>query len=197
MTAALVVLASFAVTAGLFNLPFGGGAAHWFSTLWGQEALPFSPLVAGISLVVALAGIGLGWSFYAGAFRRAEDNDPLEARAPGLFRILNEKYRIDELYAASFGRLTDALAAAWAWLDRALISRIVAGVGLFTLFLGRLNFIIDDTLLNDGPDGLASGTNAAGRGARRIQTGRAQDYVGYVFGGAVVLALLYLYVFGR
>jgi NADH-quinone oxidoreductase subunit L len=89
------------------------------------------------------------------------------------------------------------LALAWAWLDRSLIDRVVDGVGRLTLFLGRVNFIVDDTLLNDGPDALARGTVASGKGTRRLQTGKAQDYVGYLFGGAVLLALVYLYVIRR
>jgi NADH-quinone oxidoreductase subunit L len=197
LVAPLVALAAFAVTAGLFNWPSELGGGHWLSSLWGQEAAPFSFVVAGISLAVALAGIAAGWLGYAGAFGTAQERDPIEARAPGLFRLLSEKYRVDELYAASFGRLTALLALAWAFLDRAVLDRIVDGVGRLTLGLGRLNFIIDDTLLNDGPDALADGTNVAGRGARRIQTGKAQDYLGYVFGGALALALLYLYVLNR
>ncbi|NTW97592.1 MAG: hypothetical protein HGB28_03485, partial [Oscillochloris sp.] len=63
-----------------------------------------------------------------------------------------------------------------------------------TLFISRVNFIIDDTLLNDGPDAVAGGTNAVGRQTRKIQTGKAQDYVAYVFAGTLALAMLYLYV---
>ncbi|MCU0491846.1 MAG: NADH-quinone oxidoreductase subunit L [Chloroflexaceae bacterium] len=89
MIAPLVVLASFAVTAGLFNFPFGGESAHWMGHLLGEEAKPFSWLVAGISLLVAGAGIAAGWFFYGNAFRKAQDRDPLEAAAPGAFGLLH------------------------------------------------------------------------------------------------------------
>jgi NADH-quinone oxidoreductase subunit L len=194
----LVALASFAATAGLFNLPFNlpfdlpGG--HWLSGLWGQEAPAFNLPVAAISTLIAVGGIAAGWRFYAGAFATASDGDPLEQRAPGLFALLREQYRLDALYQASFGRLVALLALTWAWIDRSVLDGIVNGIGRLTLFLGRLNFIIDDTLLNDGPDRIAQGTVASGKGIRRLQTGKAQDYLGYIFGGAVVLALVYLYV---
>ncbi|MFQ3660813.1 MAG: NADH-quinone oxidoreductase subunit L [Chloroflexaceae bacterium] len=196
MTAALVVLAAFAVTAGLFNLPFAVPGGHWLSDLWGQEALPFSPLVAGISLLVALGGIAAGWTFYGGAFARASDDDPLAQRAPALFQLLHEKYRVDELYQASFGRLVAVLALFWAFIDQ-ILNRIIDGIGQITLFVGRFNFIVDDTLFNDGPDALAGGTVATGKNTRRAQTGKAQDYVGYVFAGVVALAVFYLYVLRR
>ncbi|MEI7771502.1 MAG: NADH-quinone oxidoreductase subunit L, partial [Chloroflexales bacterium] len=195
MTAALVVLASFALTAGFFNLPFHNfPGSFWLARLWGQELAEINWLVAAISLVVASSGIAVGWLAYRSAFRTAQDTDPLDARAPGLFRILNEKYRIDELYAGSFGQITKALTVAWAFIDRALLDAVVDGVGKVTLFVSRVNYIIDDTLLNDGPDALASGANAAGRQTRRLQTGKAQDYVAYVFAGTLALAMLYLYV---
>jgi NADH-quinone oxidoreductase subunit L len=197
LVAPLVILAAFAATGGLFNLPFDLPGGHWLASLWGQEAPPFSPLVAGVSLLAALGGIAAGWALYGGAFATARDADPLARRAPGLFGLLHAQFRVDELYAASVGRLTALLAIAWAWIDRAVIDRVVDGVGRLTLLLGRVSFIVDDALLNDGPDALAGGTVASGRQARRTQTGKAQDYVGYLFGGAVLLALVYLYVIRR
>jgi NADH-quinone oxidoreductase subunit L len=197
LIAPLVILASFAVTAGLFNLPFAIPGGHWLAGIWGQEAPPFSLLVAGVSTLAAVGGIAAGWSFYGAAFARAADQDPLEQRAPGLFRLLNEKYRVDEIYQASVGRLVALLALAWAWFDRTVIDGVVNGIGRLTLFLGRMSFIADDALFNDGPDAVAGGTLSSGKQTRRLQTGKAQDYVGYVFGGAVVLALVYLYVIRR
>ena len=113
---------------------------------------------------------------------------------PGLFQLLHEQYRIDALYQLSFGRLVALLAILWAWIDQQILARIVSGIGVVTLWLGKLNFIIDDTLFNDGPDALASGTVTSGRQTRRLQTGKAQDYVVYLFGGALILALLFLYI---
>ncbi|PDW03973.1 NADH-quinone oxidoreductase subunit L [Candidatus Viridilinea mediisalina] len=194
MIAPLVILASFAVTAGMFNLPFGGPIGHWLSDIWGQKAVAFSFLVAGISLLIAFGGIAAGWALYSKAFSRADERDPLDLRAPALFKLLHEKYRIDELYQATVIRTTALLALAWAWLDRNVVDRIVNGVGSVTMGVGKVNFIVDDTLFNDGPDAVADGTVATGKRTRRIQTGKAQDYLVYVFGGALVLALLWLYV---
>ncbi len=197
MIAPLVILASFALTAGALNLPFDGPFGHWLAELWGQEAAKLDPLVAGLSLLIALGGIAVGWYGYRNAFAKADDTDPLAARVPGLFTVWHAKYRIDEIYAATLGRLTDSLATAWNLIDRHLLDRIVDGLGKVTLGLGKVNFIIDDTLLNDGPDGLAQGTVASGRQSSRLQTGKAQDYLIYVFAGLLALAMFALYVVGR
>lgn len=193
MVAPLVILAFFAVTLGLINLPFEIPGGHWMSNLAEQHAADFNIMVAGLSLVVALAGIGAGW-FYANAFKTAHDDDPLARRIAPLFNVLNNKYYVDELYALTVRNVTFALSLAWNWFDRVILDGIVNGTGLLTLFISKLNFIVDDTVLNDGPDAVGKGTLTSGRGTRQIQTGKAQDYLGLVLVGVVVLALVYLYV---
>jgi NADH-quinone oxidoreductase subunit L len=191
IVAPLAILAFFAVTLGLINLPFALPGGHWMSHLLGQAAAEFNIVVAVVSLVVAVAGIAAAW-FYASAFATAHDEDPLEKRLPG-FGLLNNKYYIDELYALTIKHLTYALAAAWRWVDQHILDRIVNGTGLLTLFISKINFIVDDTVLNDGPDAVGKGTIVSGRQVRQTQTGKVQDYIGFVFAGVVVLGLVYLY----
>lgn len=191
MVVPLVILAFFAVTAGFINMP----GVHWFSEVTGQEAGHFNVLVMLIAVIVAGLGVWTGLS-YDQAFTSAQDRDPLDARMPVLFGVLNRAYAIDFIYTQTIGRVTNGLALAWNVLDRYVIDRLVNGTGIFTLFVSQINFIIDDTLLNDGPDAIASGTRAAGDQARRTQTGKVEDYLGLIFAGAVVLGLIYLYGLG-
>ncbi len=194
MVVPLVILAAFALTGGLFNFPFDIGIVpiHWLSTVGGQEAVAFSWTIAGISLVIAVLGIVAAW-FYGGAMRSARDNDPLQVVQPGLFQVLNKAYSVDQFYRDGVVQLTNTLARAWRALDQQIISRVVMGVGALTAFLGRLNFIVDDTLFNEGPDNLANGTKGTGDAMRHTQTGKAQDYVGFIFAGVVIFAVIYLY----
>lgn len=192
MVAPLVILAFFAVTLGFINLPFAMPGGHWLSHLLGQAAAEFNVVVAGSSLLIALLGIAAGWFIYANAFTTAQDTDPLQQKLPG-FSVLNNKFYIDELYAMSVIKLTAALAAAWNWLDRTVLDGILHLVGNVTLFISRINFIIDDTVLNDGPDSVGKGTITTGDGVRHAQTGKAQDYLGFVVVGVVILGIIYLY----
>ena len=193
MTVPLVILALFAVFAGLVNLPFEG--FHHLAEFFGQEAGKLNLLVMGISSAIALIGIALGWLVYRQAFTAsAEEADPLERMVPGVFTMLNRKFYIDELYAATFGALTTILARVWTWFDAQVLDRLVIDTGRFTRFLGQVNFIIDDAVLNDGADLMATGTQVAGDRTRRTTTGKIQDYVALAFAGAVVLGVLYLYV---
>jgi NADH-quinone oxidoreductase subunit L len=196
MTLPLVILALLAVVAGFFNHPISGlPGYHFLAEFTGQEPVTFSVLTAAIALVLALVGIGLGWLMYQRAFATAQELDPLEKIAPAAFAALNSRLGFDQLYARTLGVATTWFAETWDMFDRLVLDRIVTGAGAVSQFFGRLNFIIDDFLLNDGADKLADGTVEGGNGVRRIETGKIQDYVALVFGGVVVIGVLMLYVF--
>jgi NADH-quinone oxidoreductase subunit L len=198
MTVPLVVLALFATFGGLVNLPYEGWQhlKKFFFPQGGPELL-FNPAIMLAASVVAVVGLAAGALLYRNAFLTAEDRDPLERVLPGPFGLLNRRFGVDELYVATFTRLINSLALAWDWLDRRVLGRLVGGTGALTQFLGQLNFIIDDTVLNDGADALAAGTVAGGDQARRSSTGKIQDYVAIVFAGVVVLGAVFLYGVGR
>jgi NADH-quinone oxidoreductase subunit L len=193
MTLPLIILAVFAVLAGFVSL--GGGLSQFFFP--GREVEGLNYLTAGIATVVALAGIGLGWMLYRNAFATADALDPLEQMMPSVFRALNRKLYFDELYANTFGKLSYGLALAWRWFDKRVLDGVLNGAGMLTLFFGQVNYIFDDTVLNDGADALSDGTNAAGDTIRHTETGKIQDYVSLIFMGVVVIGVIYLYGFGR
>jgi NADH-quinone oxidoreductase subunit L len=187
----LAVLAVFAALAGFVNVT--GGLSGFF----GQEAEEFNFVTAGIATVLALAGIGLGWSLYRNAFASATDLDPLERMMPGVFRVLNRKFYFDEIYGSTFGKLSYGLAWGWNMFDRYVLDGLLRLTAAITVFFGRLNFIIDDTVLNDGADAISDGTYGAGDGVRQAETGKIQDYVSLIFAGVVVLGLIYVYGFAK
>ncbi|HSH80714.1 MAG TPA: NADH-quinone oxidoreductase subunit L [Herpetosiphonaceae bacterium] len=190
MTLPLAILALFALGGGFVNAaPFG---IHWLSHFLGQEAAEFNVLTAGIATALSVAGIGLGVLMYKGAFQRSTDADPLERMAPGLFRVLNRKFGVDEFYGATVGRLTDLAALALSVFDRA-VDAVVNGVGKVSLFVSKVNFIFDDFFLNQGADTLAEVTTYTGDGMRQTTTGKIQDYGALIFLGALIIALIYLY----
>src|SRR5215216_590845 len=185
----LAILAVFAFGAGWVNVT--GGLSEFF----GQEAEGFNFATAGIATLLALGGIALGWSLYHNAFATAADLDPLEHMMPGVFRVLNRKFYFDEIYGSTFGRLSYGLAWAWNLFDRYVLDGLLRLTAAITVFFGRLNFIIDDTVLNDGADVLTDGTYNTGDVVRQAETGKIQDYASLIFAGVVVLGLIYLYSF--
>ena len=189
MLVPLAVLAAFALFGGFANTPWN----HWLSDYVGMEAGAFSPGVAVLATALTLAGMAFGWLAYRGAFVAAHDADPLERSLGGMFGFLNRRMQFDELYAATFGRLTSRLALAFDWLDAGLLLPLAVGIDRLGRLFGEISFIADDTALNDGADTLADGTGRSGDRLRRSETGVIQDYGALIFGGVVVIGAVFLY----
>lgn len=191
MVVPLIMLAFFAVFAGALNLP----GSHWLADMLGQAAIDFNLLVALISTGIAGVGIAVGWNLYRNAYTTAHSTDPLASAQPSLFELLHHAYYFDQLYRLTIVTATNVAAALWDWFDTAILARIVTGIGAMTRIIGRVNFIADDAVLNDGPDAVAHGSVQVGEQVRQTETGKAQDYIALLFGAVVLLALAFLYGF--
>jgi NADH-quinone oxidoreductase subunit L len=147
MTIPLLLLAVLSVAGGWINLPLihggqilggflepvfadiarvtGGGAHHGAEAGASHAAAEITLMV--ISLVVALAGIFLAHRFYVadpGAPQRVAE------RVRGLYALLRDKYRVDELYDTLFiGPIWRGSIRLWERFDAAVIDRAVNGVG--------------------------------------------------------------------
>ena len=134
MTFPLVVLAVGAALAGYIGLPdlrvniwhhwlepvFSDGVTHFTST--GNHALEYG--LMGLSTVVALSGIAIAWLFYRGSWNREPAR--IAKSLSGLYRLVYDKYRIDELYGALVVRPLQGVAR-WShkWLDAGLIDGVL------------------------------------------------------------------------
>jgi NADH-quinone oxidoreductase subunit L len=132
VTIPLIILAVLSVVGGGLNLPGSHILETWLEhTIEGLHAGAFVPLLAGLALLVALAGLFAAWLVYGmRAVSRAQDVEPLAARMPGLFRALNAKWWIDEFYENTVVRGYKGLSAFLAGpFDQGLIDGIVNGFG--------------------------------------------------------------------
>jgi NADH-quinone oxidoreductase subunit L len=118
MIVPLQVLALGSIVVGFLGVPavlYGGNfIEHWLEPAFehAHDALVqvFAPTVPGpgverslmaLSVLVAGVGILVAWRFYRGTF---EIPNRLAAAFPRVYRLLLEKYRVDELYGALFVR---------------------------------------------------------------------------------------------
>ena len=122
-------------------------------------------MLMGISVGAAAAGIGLAMYFWLGN-RPAATN--IARSAAGFYRLLLNKYYIDELYDAVVVRPINALSTAvlWKGADAALIDGSVNGVGQ-----------------------AVRGTSAV---LRRLQSGSVRAYAASLFLGVVLILGWYL-----
>ncbi len=159
MTMPLVILAVLSVTGGWIGIPAGMGGGAWFQE-WlapvfagghggahgavgahggGHADHTLELTLAAVSFTVALLGLGLGYLVYgrrpslAEAWRRLAGG--------GLYRLLNNKYFVDEVYGVVVYRPLQRLAdvVCFRWIDRGLIDGLlVSGSAVLTLFTGSV-----------------------------------------------------------
>ncbi|AOS44796.1 NADH-quinone oxidoreductase subunit L [Lacunisphaera limnophila] len=193
MTLPLVVLAVCTILLAFINTP----AWPWLdATLLGQTEVHGHSLLEGaglmgLSVLLVAIGIGAGWALYGRRPRaRAESPDPLATRAPGVIAALANRLGFDELYAATFGRLSSGFASfctfleTYAW-DGAV--RFLAQLGVYTGVVSREN---DEAGLNAGFDATSAKLRGTGVAYSKAQTGEAHGYLRTLALGFVFLLIL-------
>jgi NADH-quinone oxidoreductase subunit L len=117
-------------------------------------------LFTGISVGVALIGLLLAWYLY---YKRPELPARMAKSTGGLYRLVLDKYRIDELYGAVIIQPLIALSSTvfWKGIDRGLIDGAV--------------------------DGGAAGAQETSDAFRKMQSGNIRSYAGWVAVGATAV----------
>jgi len=170
MAVALIVLAIGSVAAGWAGI--GGRFEHFLEPSFGAaageavEGGPETTLMI-VSVVVALAGIGMAAYFFL-VNRRAADR--AAAQLSGVHRLLSNKYYVDEVY------------------DAAIVQpiRIVSEDGLWK---GVDIGVIDRTV-----NGVAGAVAGGGEVLRRLQTGSVRAYAVSIFLGGVLILGYFLWL---
>jgi NADH-quinone oxidoreductase subunit L len=151
--------------------------------------LLFQPMLF-ISLALVAGGIGLGILIY----RRAGQTDPIQQAQPALFRFLEHKMWIDELYAHTVIALSKTAALLSSWLDRFFWDGLVRGVGGIGQLFGGFSSGVDERGINAGVDETVVGTRGLGRLMSRFHSGQVQVYLGAIAVAVVALLLFYAWL---
>jgi NADH-quinone oxidoreductase subunit L len=176
MLGPLVVLAAGALLSGMLldNWFIGEGqAAFWNHAVYnGQNADIIAhleqvpPGVEYAPLVMALAGIALAWCMY---IWRTDLPKILADNNRRVYNFLLNKWYFDELYSVLFVRTT--------------------------FWLARLGWrVVDGTIIDGVPNGLAAMATEGSREAVKIQTGSLAAYAFVMLIGVVALIGVYMYV---
>ena len=195
MALALVVLAIGSIAAGYIGVPHALGGHNllhaWLEPSFTAEA----PAIAGaaegavaeiaeaadaeahdeialertlmaVSSGIAVLGVGLGWFIWS---RRRDIADAMARQFGGVYRLLLQKYYVDELYDVAIVRPIRAIStdALWRVFDVKVIDGAVNGAG---------------DIVREGALQL-----------RRLQTGSVRTYAGSVILGVVVILGYYLW----
>jgi NADH-quinone oxidoreductase subunit L len=161
MTIPLVILVIPTIISGLWGSPWLGNAFSAFVEGHGVETV-FRPDVAGVSTLLALAGIGIAWQMYGNG--RLSAGAQMTARFAPIYRLLMDRYHLDHLYGWLAGQVVVGIGWLASQFDRNVIDGIVNGIGHVAV--------------------------AAGRGLRQVQSGQVQTYALVLFVGVLTLALV-------
>ena len=123
MTGVLSVLAVLAVGFGwiAFNWPGAFGGFGSFVFYDHAEGFHFNPLIAALSIVLAVAAFALAWLVYV---RRGWSHEPLRARFAPVLRVVENRYYVDETYQWVIDRVVLTVSAALAFFDRAVVNDV-------------------------------------------------------------------------
>jgi NADH-quinone oxidoreductase subunit L len=142
MTVPLIILATFAVFAGFLNPGFGlkfQPMEHWLEPVFkeategavlfanGHDAAWAEHMTAPLAVGGFLAfAIGSALSYWMYIVRAGEPARQMAKAQPGLYRLVLDKWRIDELYDATIIAAVDSLAETSAAVDKTLVDGILA-----------------------------------------------------------------------
>ena len=196
MTVPLMVLAFLSIFGGALNLPEVHTFGHWLEHTYEKFHLhlhipEFSFLIAGSSTTFAIIAIVLSWFLYGrkGGLKVGHP-DPLK-RLGIIFRGMENKWWIDELYWAVIINPYFALSRFFAeqvdwifWHDW-FHDKVIAGI--YTWMTKIFAFQIDMGIIDGIANGLATVTQNSAGSLRRLQTGFVRNYALAVFVGVVAI----------
>ncbi len=204
MTYVLIVLAAGAFFASFLGLPKAWGfdpvLERFLEPVTGASAafVHFAEPGKALEFVFMLISVGVatvGWLFAAWLYRSGENPAPALwlARYAGIHRVVFNKYYVDEIYAATVVRAGMVIKDLAYWFDQNVIDRAVNFAAWIVRFVANVDGAIDKYLVDGLVNLVAELTLAFGRGFRKLQTGRLENYlVGALAGALVFVAVNYL-----
>jgi NADH-quinone oxidoreductase subunit L len=214
MTFPLMALAVGAVVAGLFGIPAalsGPDTIEHFlepsftaehslrtpqSSILNDEAEPHVSRATelglmGLSVLIALAGIGLARKFYVTS---PEISEGLAEQWAGPHKLLSNKYYVDELYNATVISGTFASGRGLWSFDRHVVDGAVNGTGWLTVISAWFSGLTDRTVVDGAVNLVGRVCEEGSFWFRRLQTGLVQNYALLMVFGVFAFVTIYLFV---
>ena len=147
---------------------------------------PFEYILMGFSVLVAFGGIFLAWLMYRKESLAPERFSEILAGVP--YKLIYNKYYVDELYDATIVRGSLALSGLLSAFDRIIIDGFVNGVAFVTRVVANIEGAFDRYVVDGAVNGVGAVSLWVGNGLRRVQTGHIYSYLyAIVIGVAIVL----------
>ncbi|MFY4729068.1 NADH-quinone oxidoreductase subunit L [Nitrospira sp. BLG_2] len=194
MVAPLMVLAFLSIVGGvILGFPPEHGWLHGFlGPVVGvrgehEASAGMVVLLMSIAIVIALLGWGLAHFLYVVSPTTSED---WAKRFSAAYRILLNKYYVDEFYDVIFVEPLKRLGAMLDWFDRTVIDGLVRGVGRLTDWGASASTWCEKYIVYAGLNVIGYGNHLAAREGRKIQSGMVHHYAAIIVAGLFLLVLV-------
>jgi NADH-quinone oxidoreductase subunit L len=206
MTVPLMILAGLAFVGGGLNLPGIHSLTSWLEhTIAHIHVTDFNVMVSVVSVALALLAIGAAWLLYGRVTMAKGDRDPLRSILGPIFIGMENKWWVDELYAAlilnPYKRLSRALVVGEGEENEGsefwehFVHEIVIGRG-YRALAEFMDLTVDLGFIDAFFNSMAGVTGAIAQRLKKLQSGYVRSYALSVFVG-VVLILGYFIITAR
>ena len=156
MLGPLVILAALSLGGGFIKIP------AFLEPVFGGNEVPAEPWMMPVASAAGLLGIFLAWLFYVA---RPSLADQISGALGGLYRLVYNKYFVDEIYAATVVEpvVQGSRTVLWRGVDVGVIDGIVNGIGARSKGVGGI--------------------------LKRMQAGNVRAYAAWVVFGCVLLII--------
>jgi NADH-quinone oxidoreductase subunit L len=144
-----------------------------------------------ISVAIAVTGIFVAYRMY---WNKPKGDAVVAEGFPGVYRLLYNKYFVDELYGATVVSGTLEGARGLSAFDGAVIDGVVNGAASVTVGSGELSSLADASLVDGAVNAVWKVFRSLSLVFRRLQTGVLQSYaLMMLFGIGILVGFFYFY----
>jgi NADH-quinone oxidoreductase subunit L len=193
MVGPLMALGVLSIIGGFLGFPPEHGWIHQFLAPVagaGGEHDASTGLVLMLMMIatgIALLGWGLAHYFYS---VNVSAPDRLAAKFQAAYRILLNKYYVDELYDLLWVEPTKKLGFLSDWFDRNVIDGLVHGVARLADLAAAGSTWAEKYIIYGGLNVIGYGNHLAARQWRQLQSGMVHHYVAVIVAGLFLLAVI-------
>jgi NADH-quinone oxidoreductase subunit L len=145
-----------------------------------------------LSVLIAVTGIVVAYKMY---WEKPKGDEVVSRGWPSIYRLLYNKYFVDEIYRATVVDGTLGTAQVFSVIDAQVIDGAVNGAASFTVGAGDLSSLADASLVDGAVNAVWKILAQLSAGARRIQTGVLQNYALMMFFGIGILVGFFYFYF--
>lgn len=187
MTGPLIVLSLFALFLGFLGSPIFNNSLQAFIHQGVAVHQEVNLFVLILSSLVALSGIVLAWAMY---YKRVISPQFFILHFPFIYKVLKNKYYIDEFYYLVLVNPFFRFAALLSRFDLRVVDGLVNLVGFVTVKLSQLHQLFDQYIVDGLVNLIGLVTKRSGESLRFLQTGLVQNYMLVVLVGTIFFLVL-------